>query len=288
MKLHAAGLLVLMGALLSVPTGFATSPLPSSYATTGTPLGVHLGVSITAGSYLYQQVATGGGEFAGSVAGASTAFWCVDDQIYFAPPQSGLADIVTLANINANEQYVRYGNLTNSSTPGWLNTTDGGSTPLALPPDPQSRYEMEAYLISQYAYATGGVGGNTDSGLVSGGYNDAIQEAIWSITHNNDSSFESNSGAPNYIGSPGVQGWIDQALANYQAYFKAHGNEWAVVSWGVKSDGTLNTGNGYGDPTNDALQTFMVQIAPEPGFYGALAMGLSGLVFFIRRKRKAS
>jgi hypothetical protein len=144
---------------------------------------------------------------------------------------------------------------------------------------------MEAYLISQYDYQTSG---NADSGLVSDPHNDTIQEAIWSITHNNDSSFESNSGAPNYIYSAGVQGWIDQALANYQAYFKANGNDWAVVSWGVQSNGALNTVAGYGDPTNDALQTFLVQVTPEPGFYGALALGLSGLLFFIRRKRKAS
>src|ERR1035441_6500659 len=168
MKLHTAGLLVLVGALLSVPAGFATSPLPNSYATTGlTPSGitpgVNLGVSITAGWYLDQSVYNGG-EFAGTVGVASTAFWCVDDQIYFAPVQAGLADIVTLRNITANEPYVRYGNLTNSSTPGWVNTTDQGTSgSTALPPDAQSRYEMEAYLVAQYDYATPG---NPASGLI--------------------------------------------------------------------------------------------------------------------------
>jgi hypothetical protein len=42
---------------------------------------------------------------------------------------------------------------------------------------------------------------------------------------------------------------------------------------------------------NEARQTFLVKVdtfTPEPGFYGALSLGMTCLVFAINRRRKSA
>jgi hypothetical protein len=149
-----------------------------------------------------------------------------------------------------------------------------------------TRYEMAAWLISQY---TGFAGG-----LVNDAKDRNIQNAIWDLTNNNTDGAE-NGGAHHVIGGlvsdaynpgdpdnhPGSEAyWIDQAYKNYTTVdpFK-----WAVVTWNVNPDGTFAVGNyDIGE-----RQTFLVQLTPEPGFYGVLSIGLTGLIWAVRRRKNA-
>ena len=282
------------------------SPLPSA-AYTG------LGVTISLQSWEGFQ-SDGGGEFGGTVTPAggnssqtvNTNFWCVDYQLAFEMPVTSTADIVTLNNVDAGggNPYVRYSDVTNNGSPQWLNTSTigpDGSGMEALPSDPQSRFEMVAWLVMQYDYSTNPGGGPQD---------EAIQNAIWAITDNN-AALQDNAGSGIYErgyqytdpSHPGNTNYtlVDQALANYQTVgVGPNPQSWAIVSWGTLADGkTLGTGPYWEDP-GGARQTFLVELdagspvlthtgttpTPEPGLYGILAAGLAGLCYGVRRRRR--
>jgi hypothetical protein len=65
------------------------------------------------------------------------------------------------------------------------------------------------------------------------------------------------------------------------------------VEW-IENDQGIETGfrfydssNGWGTSNDPTLAAFQVNATPEPGFYGVLALGLSGLLISVRRLRKA-
>lgn len=223
----------------------------------------------------------GGGQFLGTVTGDPnyTGFWCVDDQITFSPPATAFSNIVSLSPGIDNSPYVRYSNVTNGSgTPHWTNQTVNGDN---LSSSATVRYEMAAWLISQYT------GFDSSISNAHPGREDAIQHAIWAITNNSTSSsgFQTY-GALTLSDQTQDSYWIHQAyLASQDGFLGFKGisaatldpTKWAVVTWGVNSTGGL-TGV-------TALQTFLVEVVPEPGFYGVLAVGLAGLAFFRLRKR---
>jgi hypothetical protein len=277
---------------------YANSPLPdTTYTGIDKTIQVNTQSGFAAGG--------GGGEFLGTLTSntsspttVSTYFWCVDDQEVFSFGQSALANVTLLGNVAANPTQVRYGNVTNSGTPNWTNNPTSTATIAAigstdaslLPTTAQDRYKMAAYLVSQYDGFNATVN-NVDQ-------NNAIQEAIWSITNNSgyagggifDSGFSDMSGGSGSSTSS-VAFWVDKALANYTTI---NPQTWAVVSWGATATGALDTGR-Y-DSSSPARQTFLVELdgnpfitttTPEPGFYGALAAGLGGLFFAARRKKNA-
>ncbi len=256
MKLHLGGLLAFVG--LSVAYGNAPLPDSSAYLGVSKPIAVTSQNGTSAGG--------GGGAFNGTVAGFATTFWCVDDQLYFQLGQSGNANIIRLDQIAADDSRVRYGNVHNGvGTNTWTNQTP-------LPDAAQDRYKMAAYLISQYT----AIGGNLQNGLTNATSNSAIQKTIWALTSNNATTAQNTPGQTAFVGD-----WIDRARANYQSIDLT---KWAVVSWTVDGNGNLGTA-GYGDGTG-ARQTFLVQVVPEPGFYGLLALGLAGLGVMAQRRRK--
>jgi hypothetical protein len=154
---------------------------------------------------------------------------------------------------------------------------------------------MAAWLVSQYN------GGTNIMVPTATAQNTAIQDAIWAITDNNSSSAENGGAFYQISATPSVQGdpttsdlyWVDQALQHYVA---VDTSAWAVLSWQVDP----NTGQISNSPdyNNGARQTFLVELdggtvttqnlAPEPGFYGALALGLSGLALSLNRRKKKS
>jgi hypothetical protein len=220
------------------------------------------------------QLGVGGGEFQGTVNGASTLFWCVDDQEEFYFGDSGYGNVIQLQNVAADSNYVRYGNVTNGGTPGWTNTSDTpDSTP--LPSDATDRFAMAAYLVSQYNGFVGSESGavvqNTSTDL-------AIQEAIWTLTNNSSLSGGFSAITGNDSDNTTDQYWIHQALLNYASVNLA---DWAVVSWTTDSVGNLSW--------QSNKQTFLVQVAPtpEPRFYGFLIVAMAGLFFFARRRQLA-
>jgi hypothetical protein len=218
------------------------------------------------------QMGVGGGEFAGTVNGYSTLYWCVDDQEEFTFGDSGYGNVTLLSNVAANSSSVKYGNVTNGGTPGWTNTTDTFDS-VALPGTATSRFEMAAYLVSQY----NGFVGNESGAVVSNTAQDlAIQEAIWSLTNNSSLSGGFSTISGNDTVNTTDQYWIHQALLNYASINTA---DWAVVSWTTDSLGNLNY--------QSDKQTFLVQVTPtpEPRFYGVLILAMAGLGFFARRRQ---
>jgi len=296
------GAFLLVGASLA----HATAPTPG-YAISSTSIGINQAIYVN-GNNGYQ-TAGGGGEFAGTLSGTSAAFWCVDDQEAFGFGQTGLANVTLLSNTAViNSASTHYGTVTNTSSPSspgqWLNTGTGASssTPgLADAMTAQNRYTLAAYLVAQYqGFDTSILGGAAQA------EDDAIQQAIWAITNttlpqgalnggiyeNNNRSVNATTGAGNVDSSAY---WINQAITHYGDVVQSG---WAVVSWGAAADGTLYQGPYYASQSTN--QTFLVELgsgpqittggsglAPEPGFYAALAVGLSGLFFAVRRRRKA-
>src|SRR5450755_3295717 len=110
--------------------------LARSLAITGTPSGS-------------SQMGIGGGEFAGTVNGDSTMFWCIDDQELFTPGDSGLGNVTRLQDVAAQSNFVKFGNVTNAGSPAWTNTSDTFDS-VSLPSDAATRFAMAAYLITQY------------------------------------------------------------------------------------------------------------------------------------------
>lgn len=267
--------------------------------------------SIQVNGNLGYQTAGGGGEFYGSLSGTpgtnTVGFWCVDDQEAFSFGESGLANVTLLSDTALiNSTQTHYGTVTNSSNtsnPGqWLNTgalpAPYGSSSLASANTADDRYTLAAYLVTQYNGFDAGINGNTAE-------DDAIQQAIWAITNttlttaddpgiyeNNYRSLTATTGSANI---DSVAYWVNQALQN--AGNSVNTSDWAVVSWGADASGNL-----YEAPWNDSSgstnQTFLVELSnpsstthnnglsPEPGFYGALAVGLSGLFYAARRRKK--
>jgi hypothetical protein len=276
------GLFFLVGASLA----YANSPLPVSY--------VGLDTLYMGGGFESSGVACFGagcgGEFSGTITGSNlnspavlANFWCVDSQEDFSWGDGGYADVVQLSDIATYSQYVRYTSVVNGTGPGpyW---TDG-----SLPSSAVVRYEMAAWLVSQYP----GVGSNPGNPVITNGtLADDTQEAIWDIMNNGSAGIDAPYSASNEVDPNGVNALIASALSNYPAFAASQGNDWAVVSWDSTSlDGTLTAPN---------HQTFLVDLVPgspnpntnysslpEPGFYGVLTLGLGGLIFAVRRRQKA-
>jgi hypothetical protein len=140
---------------------------------------------------------------------------------------------------------------------------------------------MAAWLVQQYGYTgfgeiKGGAAG-TAASLVPSSTNADVQYAIWAVMSN--SAFSTHN--PNdqvTLASAGTNAgtWITLAANAINASpQQLTPQNWAVVTW--------NKAAGSGPD-----QTFLVQVTPEPGFYGALALGMSGLALMISRKRRSS
>lgn len=243
-----AALTLILGAI-----AFAAAPLPDTSYINGTKW-----IDIDSRPNALTGDGNGGGRFEGTVSTTvnsftnpvQTNFWCIDSQLTVSVPASAdNANIYALNNITGNESKVRY-----ASGVTFTNNLGGVY-------GYQDRIKMAAYLISQYTP-------DPQTGPANITSNQSIQGAIWAIMHNSI-----NGGGSSSI-SANEQTWITNAIANFAS---VDTSRWAVVSWAANADGTMQA--------NDQRQTFLVEVVPEPGFYGALALGLSGLYFFVARKR---
>ncbi len=188
-----------------------------------------------------------GGRFSGTLAGSPTDFWCVDSQLQFNPGQSGQAYVVLLKDIptaiSNNPNYVRYGSIVNEGAGAgqWNNPLDAGLQTV------QQRYAMAAWLINDYK--------PTATTLTNSNANKARQAAIWSILSNDGTDpFATYAATVTETATK----YINLAKANYSTQVDL--TKWAVVTWDVDNSPALR-------------QTFLVQVVPEPGFYGVLRWG---------------
>ena len=279
--------------LLGVSVAQANVPVPANGGYLGIDYIQMLGANGTTGCFSQGC----GGEFSGTItvagqgpsglAGAiTTNFWCVDFQEDFSYGAAGYADVVPLLPVtgsapgsvtgNAN---VRYSNVGTGSNPSW--TTDL-SSPLGSFDTAQDRYNLAAYLVSQYP----GVSGNlANPQIVDNANASEIQQAIWVIMSNNSGGTgaqftingSGNSVDTYFNDSSDVQSLILGAETNY----RSTAGQWAIVSWDA-------------DPASGALtganhQTFLVEMSgvPEPSFYGLLALGMGGMYVAVRRRKNA-
>ena len=193
--------------------------------------------------------------------------WCVDSQ-FNSINSNYNASIVALSAIPSNSNVVRYGSI---GTTGWGYDNPGGVTNDTA----QMRYIMAAALIQQY---------DPSQNMPDNDLRDkAIQRAIWQLTANpNTSSFTIGDISSGVIGGSGT--WLDYAASQIN---NVNLNGWAVISGGLNGAAT-----GFSGSPN--VQTFIVRLTggnnlnlPEPGFYGVLAIGLTGLFTVVSRRRNA-
>lgn len=283
MKLRFFGLL----AFVSLTAAYANAPLPdSTYLGTNRP--------IAAGGQINNVNPSGGGAFNGFISNGTTSwattFWCVDSQLYFSPQNlnplmfTSQANVIRLDQIPANAAFVRYSGVTDTGDPQWTNTFNTDSVQPAwysaahqtlydrLPGTAQERYQMAAWLVSQYNP------GNDQAGLIAGlDRNIEIQKTIWALMNNTTAGLDT----VGHQTFANTGGWLEKALDNYKGVDLT---SWAVVTWQVGPNGSLTVPPPGG--SLDYRQTFLVQVVPEPGFYGLLALGLAGLGVIAQRRRK--
>lgn len=214
-----------------------------------------------------------GGAFIETIGGINANIWCVDSQesINWGTTYSAYIEDLNGANGLFDANHVHYDGVTSytGGVGGWSYSLSGYG--VANPNSAQTRYELAAILITQYA--------PNDTMPSNNAENQSIQDAIWHLTENNvapDLTDPINVSVPG-----GYSDWIA-----YAAHILNAGgfdfSEWAIVSGGWQPSPTYFTGTQY--------QTFLVQVdaTPEPRFYGILLVALMSICGVIYRRRMAS
>lgn len=278
---HFLALPLLASALLA-----SNTPLPNSlYSNDAGYLGLARQVAASTSTWQGGYAAAGGGgSFTGSIQNKTgttlqpaiaTALWCVDSQLTFSSTNNAQANIIRLADVDNTsieginaKAATRYANI--SAAGGglgqWRYDLGAGFN------DAKVRFSMAAYLI-QNAYVYDPLGQTaklSNSTLAIRNQNDAVQRAIWAIMLNGPT------GGTDFYSNATVQSWITQAKSSFS---QVDTSKWAVVTWDVDPLGNFQ---------GPGQQTFLVEVVPEPGFYGALALGLSGLVVAVRRRKNTN
>jgi hypothetical protein len=217
-----------------------------------------------------------GGGFVANVAGTpNVTLWCVDSQEFDTSAYTAnIVSLATPAGTFDNSVKVKYGSVTTSggTNGNWLYDFTGVT-------DALDRYQLAAILITMYQPQTA----PTD---ITNPNNDNIQEAIWELTENTSIAVgqAGTNGEPNMKTGTSVanQNAINTLISNAQTTLSGFNfNGWAVVSGGYSggANGTL-----LGQPS---VQTYLVEVTPEPRFYGLLLVGLLSLCGIIYRRRLA-
>jgi len=197
--------------------------------------------------------------------------WCVDYQLDVGVGTAFTENIERLSDVTAPlDPAVRYGDTANPWSTPLTDLSNSGyvTTTVAY------RYALTAALITQYENSSGVIAPDAPENNLR---NRAIQAAIWYIIYNTEYTpgatwpgFNITDGAP-----AGYNDWVQWAETNVNSVDKS---SWAVISGPAEANGSLITPNG-------SVQTFLVQVAPEPTFYGMLILGFGGLLA-ARRRRK--
>ncbi|HJT89207.1 MAG TPA: PEP-CTERM sorting domain-containing protein [Bryobacteraceae bacterium] len=138
------------------------------------------------------------------------------------------------------------------------------------------RYQMAAYLVTNYSFFSAGVP-STDH-TYSDNTNLGIQAAIWAILDPTGSNF-----APPTISPQGdLTTWLDNAATWLNG---GEPNSGFLANFRIVSDASIA---GLSDPTrlNTGVQEFLT-VVPEPGFFPLLAIALGLLFWRFRRAQRA-
>ena len=208
-----------------------------------------------------------GGAFTENIGGINATVWCVDSQlsVNWGSTYSAYIEDLNGANGLFDANHVHYEGVTTTGAGGWSYGLSGLNAGID-PNSAQTRYELAAILISQYL--------PSDSMPADSTYNRAIQDAIWRLTENNT--------APS-LTNPNADAWVTFAVNTLNSMSSASASsffsQWAIVSGGWQPV-TYFSGQ-------QAYQTFLVQVTPEPRFYGLLLVALLGLCGIVYRHRRA-
>ena len=219
-----------------------------------------------------------GGGFSATVAGTpNVTMWCVDSQLFDQPGYT--ANIVSLNTPDVtfdNGNQVRYGDIASHTTGNhWLYDISGING-VSNPDEALTRYKLAAILITMYMP-------QVNPSNASNPNNHDIQLAIWQLTENSTITMKNSSQGTN--GEPVLNSgtlessWITTAAGMLNGF---DFGEWAVASGAYDSVNKTLVG-----PPN-AIQTYLVQVTPEPRFYGLLLVGLLALSGIIYRRRVTS
>lgn len=221
-----------------------------------------------------------GGAFTANIGTINNAtIWCVDSQLDVSQGQNYTAYIERIQPPSPNPNFndgnnVRYGSIATSntsSTPHWVFDLSGYA--LSNPDQALTRYELAAILISQYQ--------PNDGAPLNNSTNQSIQDAIWHLTENT-SFTQPNLNGPINVNAPAGGDWISYAVSILNS------NTFDFSQWAVVSGGYDPVSNSLYTDSTHAVQTFLVQVTPEPRFYGVLLVGLLALVAIVFRRRQTA
>jgi hypothetical protein len=146
--------------------------------------------------------------------------------------------------------------------------------------DSLQRYEMAAYLMSNYSFFDTGL--PSSDNYFSDPDDTGIQSAIWDILNPSSDLYL----PPADAGQDGnVATWLTNA-ANWLPTANSAQNQALLSQFQVVSDVAISQASA-GQKTQVGIQEFlMVQAVPEPGLYGVLSLALGGLFWVVRRERQ--
>ena len=273
--------LALLIALLALPMTFLyAGPVPITSAQLGANVGPANAVTFgPAGQPEYlicpTDVADGcGGAFTESIGGINATIWCVDSQLQINWNNTYSAYIEDMNGTPGpfDKYHVHYEGVTTftGGAGGWSYDLSGYG--VANPNTALTRYELAALLITQYV--------PSDNMPADSAQNRAIQDAIWRLTENGVTPSLSDAIGGAGTGVPAGYGdWIAYAASRLSTTPSSFFSQWAVVSGGWDST------NFFAGHT--AYQTFLVQVTPEPRFYGLLLVVLLSVFGISYRRRMA-
>jgi hypothetical protein len=235
-------------------------------------------VHINSYTYLFSGTGAGGGAFNEQIGPYNATIWCVDSQLTAAGIGSNYTAYIEDLNgypAAFDSNHVRYENITTLGGSGWTysfavgsgNYTGGNHLGAAQNTDAQIRYRLAAILISQYV--------PNDGAPLDNAQNNSIQDAIWELTAHNGHTINQSIN----VNNPSGNNWIDYAIGILNAGTFDF-NQWAVVSGG------WNPSTYFSGQT--AYQTFLVQVTPEPRFYGLLLVGVLSLCGLLYHRKAES
>jgi hypothetical protein len=230
------------------------------------------GVAVKAGPVVYTldttgynfQLDGGGGGAQATLNGQNLEIYCDDYANFIYVPYSGYqADITTLTS-GSNLSDTRFGSVTN-----WTTLSNQNSLTLASTINSATdlgRYQMAAYLVSQYNTADGtitpfNVAGNSTS-------NDGIQQAIWDILDPKGENF----------GQIGSLASTDSALEAAASWYSSTGGNTGsaardafLANFRIVSDATMGS---CGNALAGCGFQEQITVVPEPRHLALMLVGL--------------
>lgn len=229
-----------------------------------------------------------GGEFGGNIANQYIDVFCVDFANDVSIPSSHAVNLTPIAAGTQLNTDTRFGSVTSG---GWRLVQDylpAGSSTLSTSVEDTinnasalARYEMAAYLISNYTFFNAPPPQHSDA-YYGDSTNLGIQNAIWAILDPTSDLYL----PPDSLSQSGdITTWLTNA-ANWLPTANTEAGQQLLSRFRIVSDVQIA---GSSTPTQVGIQEFLTATpVPEPSFYVVLTAGLAVLLLAARRKRRAA